>query len=108
MDDELKDWVWGTAHKKWRDFKSYLKEKYFEEEKTDEDLHACRDDRVTIDDWEWLITFWRGEEFQVNHITRLQVLFTSTLKQNRSSVIYFNGFYCLRNVVNKENKIDQR
>ncbi|XP_051221851.2 uncharacterized protein [Lolium perenne] len=64
VDDELKDWVWGTAHKKWRDFKSDLKEKHFKEEKTEEELLACRDDRVTIEDWQWLVTRWRSEEFK--------------------------------------------
>ncbi|KAK1608732.1 hypothetical protein QYE76_032405 [Lolium multiflorum] len=64
VDDELKDWVWGTAHKKWRDFKSDLKEKHFKEEKTEEELLACRDDRVPIEDWQWLVTRWRSEDFK--------------------------------------------
>jgi len=63
LDDELKDYVWGAAHKKWR-FKSDLKEKHFKEEKTDEELLACRDDRVTIEDWQWLVTCWRSDDFK--------------------------------------------
>lgn len=99
VDDELKDWVWGTAHKKWRDFKSYLKEKYFKEEKTDEDLHVCRDDRVTIDDWQWLITFWRSEEFQKR---------SEQGKQNRSKmkVLHTAGsksYACVASEMYKEN-----
>jgi hypothetical protein len=42
-----------------------LKEKHFKEEKTEEELLACRDDRVTIEDWQWLVTRWRSEEFKV-------------------------------------------
>jgi hypothetical protein len=42
-----------------------LKEKHLKEEKTEEELLACRDDRVTIEDWQWLVTRWRSEEFKV-------------------------------------------
>ena len=64
VDDKLKDYVMGSAHKKWRDFKVDLKQKFFKPEKTDEELYALRleDDRVSIDDWKWLIEFWRSEE----------------------------------------------
>ena len=51
-----------------------MREKHFKDEKTDEELLACRDDRVPIEDWEWLITFWRSEEFKVKHITNLPSL----------------------------------
>ena len=37
VDDKLKDWVMGSAAKKWRDFKSELKTLYFDD-KTDEEL----------------------------------------------------------------------
>ncbi|XP_010233183.1 uncharacterized protein LOC100826644 [Brachypodium distachyon] len=62
VDDKLKDWVMGSAHKKWRDFKSNLKEKFFEDSKTDEEMKALRDDRISPEDWEELIKFWRSEE----------------------------------------------
>lgn len=61
--DKLKDYVMGTAHKKWRDFKADLKKKFFDPEKTDEELFALRveDNRVSYDDCVWLIRFWRSE-----------------------------------------------
>jgi hypothetical protein len=68
VDDKLKDYVMGTAHKKWRDFKADLKKKFFEPEKTDEELHgliSTEDNRVSIDDCKWLVKFWRSEEAEV-------------------------------------------
>ena len=63
VDDKLKDYVMGSAHKKWRDFKSELKQKYFKPEQTDEELYALikkKDSRVSVDDMEWLVKFWRN------------------------------------------------
>ena len=67
VDDKLKDYVMGTAHKKWRDFKADLKKKFFTHDKTDEELLALRveDNRVSFDDCVWLIKFWRSEEAEV-------------------------------------------
>lgn len=65
VDDKLKDYVMGSAHKKWRDFKADLKQKFLKPEKTDEELHAIikiEDNRVSVDDFEWLLRFWRSEE----------------------------------------------
>jgi hypothetical protein len=68
VDDKLKDYVMGSAHKKWRDFKADLKQKFFKPEETDEELCALimeEDNRVSVDDCEWLIKFWRSEEAEV-------------------------------------------
>ncbi|XP_051184785.1 uncharacterized protein [Lolium perenne] len=64
VDDKLKDYVMGTSHKKWRDFKVDLKKKFFKPEKTDEEILTLRveDNRVSYDDCVWLIKFWRSEE----------------------------------------------
>ncbi|KAM0822511.1 hypothetical protein ACQ4PT_071448 [Festuca glaucescens] len=64
VDDKLKDYVMGTSHKKWRDFKADLKKKFFKPEKTDEEILTLRveDNRVSYDDCVWLIKFWRSEE----------------------------------------------
>jgi uncharacterized protein YdaU (DUF1376 family) len=67
VDDKLKDYVMGTSHKKWRDFKADLKKKFFKPEKTDEEILTLRveDNRVSYDDCVWLIKFWRSEEAEV-------------------------------------------
>jgi hypothetical protein len=38
VDDKLKDYVKGSAHKKWKDFKDDLKERVYIGERTDEEL----------------------------------------------------------------------
>uniref|UniRef100_A0A8R7P5Q3 Uncharacterized protein n=1 Tax=Triticum urartu TaxID=4572 RepID=A0A8R7P5Q3_TRIUA len=60
VDDKLKDWVMGSAAKKWRDFKSELKTLYFDD-KTDEELQVVPDNRVSPTDWEELVAFWKSE-----------------------------------------------
>ena len=67
MDDQLKDYVMGSAHKKWKDFKADLKEKIYREERTEEEMYALfkKDSRVTPTDVKWLIDFWRTEEGKV-------------------------------------------
>jgi hypothetical protein len=60
IDDTVQDWVMGTAAKIWRDFKADLKRTYFDENKTDKDLIAHRDERVNAPDWKWLINHWRS------------------------------------------------
>ena len=67
VDDKLKDFVMGSAHKKWKDFKADLRERIYKEERTDEELYALfkNDNRVTLDDCKWLINFWRSEEAKV-------------------------------------------
>ena len=65
VDERVKDWVMGSAAKKWRDFNSDLKALYFHEEKTDEELLADCDARVHEDDWKWLIDHWRTDAAKV-------------------------------------------
>jgi HSP90 family molecular chaperone len=67
VDDKLKDYVMGSAHKKWKDFKANLKERIYEDERTDEELYSLlkKDTRVTPTDSQWLVKFWRSEEAKV-------------------------------------------
>ena len=67
VDDKLKDFVMGSAHKKRKDFKADLRERIYKEERTDEELSALikKDKIVTPTDSVWLIEFWRSEECKV-------------------------------------------
>lgn len=65
VDDKLKDWVMGSAAKKWRDFKSELKTLYFDEKMTDEELQVVPDNRVSPTDWKELVAFWKTEAGKV-------------------------------------------
>jgi hypothetical protein len=67
VDDKLKDYVMGSAHKKWKDFKADLKEKIYKEERTEEELYDLfkKDTRVTPIDVKWLIEFWKTEQAMV-------------------------------------------
>ena len=67
VDDKLKDYVMGSAHKKWKDFKADLKEKIYKEERTEEELYDLfkKDTRVTPIDVKWLIEFWQTEQAKV-------------------------------------------
>jgi hypothetical protein len=39
VDDKLIDYVMGGTQKKWKDFKAYLKERIYKEERTDVELY---------------------------------------------------------------------
>jgi len=55
-------WFMTTSGIKWKEFKAVLKEKYFDETLTDEELMARNGERVNLDDWNYLINFWRSDE----------------------------------------------
>lgn len=59
------NWFMNTANIKWKEFKADLKEKYFDEMLTDEELKKRNGDRVNAADWDFLIDFWRSSESQV-------------------------------------------
>jgi len=66
MDESGIDYVITSAAKKWREFKADLKNKYFDETLSFEELIAKRDERVKESDWEWLITYWMSPEAEVH------------------------------------------
>ena len=60
------DYFMTAAAKKWREFKSDLKEK-FDATLSDEELMERRDERIQKDDWIQLIDQWRKPESEVRH-----------------------------------------
>lgn len=66
VDESGIDYVITSAAKKWREFKADLKNKYFDETLSFEELIAKRDERVKESDWEWLITYWMSPEAEVH------------------------------------------
>eukprot|EP00267_Zea_mays_P046792 XP_020399191.1 uncharacterized protein LOC103645357 [Zea mays] len=77
VDESGIDYVITSAAKKWREFKADLKNKYFDETLSFEELIAKRDERVKESDWEWLITYWMSPEAEVR---------TNRGKDNRSKL----------------------
>ena len=66
VDEVAFDYFMTAAAKKWREFKSDLKEK-FDATLTDEELMERRDERIQKDDWIQLIDQWRKPESEVRH-----------------------------------------
>lgn len=66
VDEAALDYVMTAAAKKWREFKSDLKEK-FDATLTDEELMERRDKRIEKEDWIQLIDQWRKPESEVRH-----------------------------------------
>jgi len=46
-----------TAARKWKEFKAALKEQYFDENLTDEELKKRHGDRVNDEDWNFLVNY---------------------------------------------------
>lgn len=55
----------GTAGKKWKEFKSTLKKKYFDDNYTIDELKELYE-RVNDDDWEFLASYWMSPESEVS------------------------------------------
>ncbi|XP_066320383.1 uncharacterized protein [Miscanthus floridulus] len=55
IDDAGKNWFLITAARKWKEFKATLKEQYFDENLTDEELMKRHGDRVNDEDWNFLV-----------------------------------------------------
>jgi len=66
MDEALKKWFIDTIAKKWKDYKTHLKEKYFDETLTDEKMKERLKNILNVDDINGLIEFWRSAECQVS------------------------------------------
>jgi hypothetical protein len=66
VDEAALDYFMTAAAKKWREFKSDLKEK-FDATLTDEELMERCDRRIEKDDWKQLIDQWRKPESEVRH-----------------------------------------
>ena len=67
LDDSAFNWVIATASRKWKEYKSTLKELYFDPTLTDDELLSRRDTRVNDDDWKYLIDYWRSPEHEVRN-----------------------------------------
>jgi hypothetical protein len=57
-----------SAAQKWKDFKASLKEEYFDENLTIEELKKRHGDRVNDEDWAFLINYWKSPESEVRLI----------------------------------------
>ena len=51
------EWAMASLKKKWKDFKSHVKEKWFNTEK--------RDPRVLEEQFQWLVKFWDSDKVHV-------------------------------------------
>ena len=65
VDEDAKDWFLVSATKKWKEFKATLKDQFFDETITDEELQRKHGDRVKDTDWEFLIEHWTSPEYEV-------------------------------------------
>ena len=65
IDDAGKNWFLITAARKWKEFKATLKEQYFDENLTDEELKKRHGDRVNDEDWNFLVNYWKSPECDV-------------------------------------------
>lgn len=66
IDPICQAWVLKSAGKKWRDFKSTLKKKYFNVNLTkEENIQKGCGNRIPLDEWEWLVDYWSMEEIKV-------------------------------------------
>jgi hypothetical protein len=68
MDEAIEKWFIATIATKWRNYKTNLKKKYFDETLTDEQIKDRLKNILNVDDINGLITVWRSPEGQVrNH-----------------------------------------
>jgi len=56
----------GSAAKKWKGFKSYLKKQYFDVKLTEEQIRKIHGERLNDDDWKKLKEYWASEESEVS------------------------------------------
>jgi len=67
MDEAVKKWFMDTAATKWKDRKTRLKQKYFDETLTDVQMKEKLKNILNVADMNELIEFWRSPEFQVSN-----------------------------------------
>jgi hypothetical protein len=65
VDESVKKWFMDTAAKKWKGHKADLKDKFFDETLTDEQMKERLKNKLNDDDINGLIEFWRSPECQV-------------------------------------------
>ena len=53
--------------KKWKSWKSILKQKHFDAHETEEERLADRNPRVLEEQWRFLVEYWSTEKAQVVH-----------------------------------------
>lgn len=58
-------WILTSINKKWRNWKSTLKARYFLPDKDWRDLEDDRDGRVLRDQWINMLAYWNKEEVKV-------------------------------------------
>jgi hypothetical protein len=62
IDAAAKNWFLTTAGRKWKDFKSTLKEQFFDENVTSLELKERYNGRVHDEDWKFLSEYWMSPE----------------------------------------------
>jgi len=67
VDEAVKKWFMDTSARKWKDYKANLKEKFFDETLTDEQMKERLKNILNDDDINDLIKFWRSPECQVRN-----------------------------------------
>lgn len=65
IDDAAYGWFLASAGRKWKEFKSTIKEHYFDEKLTSEELKSKVGDRVDDDGWNFLEDYWMSPESDV-------------------------------------------
>lgn len=65
IDDAAFNWFLASAGRKWKEFKATLKEQYFNEKLTNEELKTKVGDRVDDDAWNFLTEYWMSPNFDV-------------------------------------------
>ncbi|XP_025795604.1 uncharacterized protein LOC112875826 isoform X5 [Panicum hallii] len=58
IDDDALNWFMCAAWTKWKQFKSEIKDKYFDPEVTLEEIPECPDKRVNDDTWQSVYEYW--------------------------------------------------
>ncbi|XP_020399890.1 uncharacterized protein [Zea mays] len=64
IDPAALNWVMRTAGRKWKEFKSTIKELYFDPDLSLDEIEECPDKRVSDADWKFLYEYWLTSEFQ--------------------------------------------
>ena len=73
MDTIVLRFVINTSHTKWKEWKGDLKKSKFDPELTDEELMEKCDERISITDWQTLISHWRSPLFEVSHSCNIYI-----------------------------------
>eukprot|EP00267_Zea_mays_P051318 XP_020404245.1 uncharacterized protein LOC103649371 isoform X1 [Zea mays] len=77
------NWFLASAGRKWKEFKATLKEQYFNEKLTNEELKTKVGDRVDDDAWNFLTEYWMSPNFDAR--TEIAKVNRSKLEQHHTS-----------------------